>query len=92
MGSAKTWGTTQALAFMAPFAYAEEIDVSAADWVDASSLNPRALSVGVGGDVKIDTIEGDTVTFYAVAGIVYPILFDKVYQTGTAATGIVAWN
>jgi hypothetical protein len=92
MTVAKTWGLTQGIGLVAPFAFAESIDVSAADWVNASELNPRGISCGVAGDIKIDTIEGDTITFYAAAGIVYPILFDKVYQTGTAATGIVGWN
>ena len=88
----KTWGLTQGIGLVAPFAYAEAIDVSGADWVNASELNPRGLSCGVAGDIKIDTIEGSTVTFHAEAGIVYPILFNKIYQTGTTATGIVGWN
>ena len=69
----KYWGTTQGISLTAPLAFAESIDVSGADWVNASELHPRGLSVGVAGDVKIDTIEGDTITFFAAQGIIYPV-------------------
>jgi hypothetical protein len=51
----------------------------------------RALFVGGGGDIKVDTLGGDTVTFTGVvAGSILPVRVLKVYSTGTDATDIVA--
>lgn len=51
----------------------------------------RGLYVGVAGDVKVDMLNGDTVTFTNLAGgIVHPLQVDHVYDTGTTATNIVA--
>jgi hypothetical protein len=53
--------------------------------------NVRALYVGVGGDVKIDTEGGSTVTFVGVLpGSIIPVRAVRVYATGTDATDIVA--
>jgi len=59
---------------------------------DGSNLptKVRGIYVGVAGDVKVDTIEGTTVTFKnALAGIVLPIRAQRVYSTGTSATDLV---
>jgi hypothetical protein len=51
----------------------------------------RQVWVGGGGDVKVDTISGDTVTFVAIpAGTLLPVQTKKVYSTGTTATNLVA--
>lgn len=51
---------------------------------------PRALYVGTGGDVKIDTLNGTTVTFTNVpAGAILPVVFTKVYSADTTASGFV---
>jgi len=51
----------------------------------------RALFVGGAGNVKVDTLGGDTVTFTGVlAGFVLPVRVLRVYSTGTTATNIVA--
>lgn len=51
----------------------------------------RALFVGGAGDIKVDTLGGDTVTFTGVvAGSILPVRILKVYSTGTTATNIVA--
>jgi hypothetical protein len=51
----------------------------------------RQIWVGGAGDVKIDTISGDAVTFVAVpAGTLLPVQAKKVYSTGTTATNLVA--
>jgi len=50
----------------------------------------RALYVGGTGNIKIDTPNGDTVTFNAVPVGVLPVRANKVYSTGTTATNIVA--
>ena len=60
---------------------------------DSSNLThaARALFVGSGGDVKVDTLGGDTVTFVGVAsGFVLPVRILKVYATGTTASSIVS--
>lgn len=51
----------------------------------------RGLYCGVSGDVKVDMLNGDTVTFTNLAdGIIHPLQVDHVYSTGTTATNIVA--
>ena len=50
----------------------------------------RALYIGVAGDVKVDTLGGDTVTLTAVPVGILPISVTRVYATGTAATNITA--
>lgn len=60
---------------------------------DGSNLThaARALFVGGAGDIKVDTLGGDTVTFTGVvAGSILPVRILKVYATGTTATNIVA--
>lgn len=58
---------------------------------DTNDLSQRcdSLWVGVGGDVKVDTSLGDTVTFVGVtSGSILPIRCTRVYSTGTTATDI----
>ena len=49
----------------------------------------RALFVGVSGNVKVTTINDETVTFYAIAGYEYRLRVKLIFAIGTAATGIV---
>lgn len=73
----------------APYVGAIAIDVSAAD--QNLTTNSRAIVVGVGGTLKVDFIDGTTVTFTGLtAGTLYPFCVKKVYFTGTTATGCVA--
>lgn len=52
-----------------------------------------AIFVSTGGDVKVDTINGDTVTFVSVANsFILPVAVTKIYQTGTTATGMIGLN
>lgn len=55
-----------------------------------SVTSTAALSIGVGGSLKVDTVNGDTVTFSAVVAGILPIQVTRVYTTGTTATDIVA--
>jgi hypothetical protein len=56
-----------------------------------TSNNGCVLYVGGAGDLKVDTIGGDAVTFVAVpAGSFIPVQVTRVYATGTTATSIVA--
>lgn len=55
------------------------------------TFTARGLYIGGGGDVKLDTAQGDTVTFVGVpAGSVLPVTAARVYSTDTTATSIVA--
>lgn len=55
---------------------------------DAGGIVYRALYVGTAGDVKIMTLEGETVTFSSFSGIL-PIRVRRVYNTDTTASDIV---
>ena len=60
---------------------------------DGSNLThaARALFVGGAGNIKVDTLGGDTVTFTGVvSGAILPVRILKVYSTDTTATNIVA--
>ena len=60
---------------------------------DSSDLTNAGavLYIGVGGDVKVDTVSGDAVTFKNMAdGAILAVQVKKVYATGTSATDIVA--
>ena len=60
---------------------------------DAVNLSPEAsaLYVGVGGDVKVNVLDGSTVTFVGVAaGSILPVRCKRVFATDTTATNIVA--
>ncbi len=51
---------------------------------------PRALYVGVSGDVTITTLSGTNVTIDSLAaGVWHPIMYKKVRSTGTTATNIL---
>jgi len=50
-----------------------------------------SLHISVSGTLKVDTANGDTVTFPVVPVGVLPLQVSRVYATGTDATGIVAY-
>lgn len=58
---------------------------------DSATHDYRALYVGVTGDVRVLSPNGDTVTFRNCQGIL-PIQVLRVYSTGTTATDIVGLN
>jgi hypothetical protein len=49
----------------------------------------RSLYIGVTGDVKVDMVGGETITFKNVPVGIFPIQVKKVYATGTAASEII---
>ncbi len=52
----------------------------------------RAVYVSTAGDLKVDMLDGTTVTFTGLlVGMIYPIRFTKIYQTGSTATGLVLY-
>lgn len=53
---------------------------------------PRAIYVGVAGDLKVKMLGGETVIFSNAPVGWHPIRVTQVFATGTAASGIVgAW-
>lgn len=63
--------------------------VTPSDTADLTQVT-RGLYVGVSGNVKVDMVSGDTLTFVAMAaGVVHPLQVKKVYSTGTDATDII---
>lgn len=60
---------------------------------DDTDLDDNAVSLWIGGagNVKVTTVEDDTVTFNGcTAGSVLPVQVKRVWATGTTATNIVA--
>jgi hypothetical protein len=50
--------------------------------------NTRALYIGVAGNLKVTMVDGQDVTFLALAaGTILPIQVTKVFATGTTITG-----
>lgn len=70
------------------------IAVSKSDTVDATRLDngeyPRALYVGVSGDVAVVAMDGRVVTFKAVPVGVLPVRFKRINSGSTTATDMVA--
>jgi hypothetical protein len=59
--------------------------------ITGGTNNGCVLYIGGYGDVKVDTVGGDTVTFVGVlGGTFFPVQVMRVYATGTTATNIVA--
>ena len=50
----------------------------------------RALNVAGAGFVQLTTVTGDTGQIYVAAGIPFAVRVQRVWATGTTATGIVA--
>lgn len=61
---------------------------------DATTVSYMALWIGGAGtgQLTVDLLNGDTVTFTGVPVGVMPIAVSKVYSTGTGVTGIVGMN
>jgi hypothetical protein len=56
-----------------------------------TSNNGCVLYVGGAGNLTVDTVGGDTVTFTGILGGSFiPVQVTRVYATGTSATSIVA--
>jgi len=53
--------------------------------------NPSVIYVGVGGNVSVQTVQGDAVTFIGVpAGGVIPVQVARVNSTDTSASSMLA--
>ena len=73
---------------MYPYVHALNVDSLKSDTVDLI-VPSRAFTVGVSGNVQFNTKNGETVTIYAIAGFIYPIMIKRVFSGVTAATGII---
>jgi len=62
--------------------------ITPSNTVDLDAVT-RALYVGVTGDVKVDMIGGQAITFKNVPVCVLPIRVTRVYATGTDASEII---
>lgn len=59
------------------------------DSVDMA-IATRAIYVGVSGDIKLNTVGGETVTFVGVPqGTFLPVRASRIWSTGTTATSLV---
>jgi len=55
------------------------------------TVSGAVVFIGVGGDVKVTTVSGDTATFKNLAdGSVLAVQVRRVWATGTTATDMVA--
>ncbi len=70
------------------------IAVTPNDSTDLSVSPTRGLWVGGAGTVKVDFLDGETVTTVSIVGVaagtLLPFRVSRVYSTGTGATSIVA--
>ena len=67
------------------------LSVTPSDSVDLDQTT-RAVSVGVAGDVSVETAGGQSaVVIYMAAGVPFPVRVTRINATGTTATGIVAY-
>lgn len=62
--------------------------ITTSDTVDLAT--PSVVYVGATGNVKVNTAQGDTVTFSNVpSGGIIPVQVTRVWATGTTATNMV---
>lgn len=64
-------------------------DVTPNDSTDLPKL-AAVIFCRVSGDIRVTASGGGTVTLAGIAGFALPVLVDRVFATGTTATGIVA--
>ena len=64
--------------------------ITPSDSADLAIL-PRALRIGVAGDVAVTDLEGVDVIYTCVAGELLLFRAVRVKATGTTATGIIGW-
>lgn len=69
---------------------ASEAEVITPNDTAALLVPTRALYVGGAGDVRVEMLSGDVVSFSNMqGGVFYPIRITKVLATGTTATNMV---
>jgi hypothetical protein len=82
-------GTTPATTQLKGSLVEEAFEITPSDTADLTH-ETIAIYVGFDGDLKIDLVNGETITMYNLAaGAWHPIAAKKVYATGTTATYIL---
>ena len=68
------------------------IDIAAAnDTLTGVALSTRAIYVGVSGDLKVDTVDGSTLTFVGLLDVsIVPVHARMVYKAGTTCDAMLA--
>lgn len=75
---------------MRPPGFSRALLVVPADGADQQpTFTPKALYVGVAGTLKVTTSQGDVIAFPAVNAGLLELQVDRVWSTGTSATGLV---
>jgi len=78
---------------MRPKTDATAIDVSSSDHSFTAPNYPNCLLIGNGGDIKVDTSAGSTVTISDVPdGYELKLVVTKIYSSGTTASSITAFH
>lgn len=49
----------------------------------------RAINVSLSGAVRLTSVSGTTATVFVAAGVAFPVRAQRIFATGTSATGIV---
>ena len=66
-----------------------DIDAGKSDTVDLAQVALK-IYVGVGGNIKVVGVDGDTFTFLGVpTGAILPVMAKRVFSIGTTATGLL---
>lgn len=70
-----------------------DVDATKSDTIDFTAGALGGFYVGVTGNVKVNTIGGQTITLTAIpAGTVIKLCVSRVWSAGTTATGIVGFQ
>lgn len=87
MAAANPYPNNADPAALAPAARA--FSVTTDDATDIATVT-RYVYVGVAGDLKVTTTDGDTVTLVGLAaGVMHPLRVRRIWQNGTTAQSIV---
>lgn len=75
---------------LGPMVGGEDVDISTGDFTPTKDV--RWIMATVGGVVKVDLLDGSTLSIPIQSGGLIGAFITKVYQTGTTAIGlIVGW-
>ncbi len=63
-------------------------EVTPSDATDLSVAS-RALNVATSGTVRVTTVTGSVASITVAAGVAFPIRVQRIWATGTTASGII---
>ena len=66
-------------------------NVTPNDTTDLSEAS-RAINVATSGFVHVTTVSGDDAIVFIAAGSAFPVRAERIWATGTTATGIVVMS